>query len=250
MNTFLPASDLLKLNGMFTEGGLRKRGFSQRMINEAKRTGFFRDIAGVLVPVDPIHRERRLPRLTEGPIQLDPSANPSPTGAPPAPGAPQDPGAAPVPQDGEPASIQCPNCGSSFDPALSEPTVGDPAADERTQDSPAAQSRAPESYSNESLVATLLKNPRAVTESGFPIGAKVTKNVNGVAVPCVVTAVNGSNYQVTSTDGKNTPMTASLAELALIPTTPEEQQKEKEVQQKTAPETPQNPQNPTHNPLG
>ena len=90
----------------------------------------------------------------------------------------------------------------------------------------------------ENLVVKLLQTP--IVENKFPVGAKVTKMVDNVAVSCVVTAANGSTYQLVSTDGKNTPMSATEAELGATPVDPNDAKKYAELA-KVTPETVSNP---------
>ena len=90
----------------------------------------------------------------------------------------------------------------------------------------------------ENLVVKLLRTP--IVENKFPVGAKVTKMVDNVAVSCVVTAANGSTYQLVSTDGKNTPMSATEAELGATPVDPNDAKKYAELA-KVTPETVSNP---------
>jgi hypothetical protein len=69
------------------------------------------------------------------------------------------------------------------------------------------------------------------TES-FQVGQKVVHNVNGVAVPFQVKAINGDVAILVSTDGKNTQSQASVRELALAPMTDDEKRAAAQQQQK------------------
>lgn len=245
--------DLSKLKGVLSEGRIRQQGYSQKLITEAKNVGLLVNVAGGLAVVDAQYRERKLAKLLEtvahvvlegleAKIQQILSQNSrfrfghdywfenglktvdENVGS----------GIAEVlNQSGQVGQ-------ASYDPNTQTVVFGaqTPTAPQApTPDEAQSHSELPSKDSSsaqpahaitgqESIADLLLKNPHvAIVEAKYPVGASVVKTIDNVAVPCTVVEVNGTTYKLVTADGKNVPVVASEAELAIAPVDPEEAKK-------------------------
>jgi len=251
--------DIAKLNGTFTEGGLMERGFPAALIREAINAGLLRqNRMGVLETIKPEFRIGKLEAvLAEG--KKFKCAKCSKSFKSPFTLHMHEYYAHKMANTKDPMG-EC----DQRDEAISEEQGG--GGIPQTSRERDIQHRAKKEYQPKTgakcsckpgeqrdncgtcegtgMVIDFKKiREKPVTTESFQVGQKVVKTVNGVAVPFLVSAINGGTVELTSIDGKNVKDRANVNELALAPMTDDEKRQAAQNAQKVqqAPSAPAAP---------